>query len=203
MIPIRALFLLILCAGDPTLDRVLHEGRENPRVMEHLDHLVNRIGPRLTSSERLTKACEWARDQFALWGLDARLEEWGTFPVGFERGPSSARVTKPEAMELTIGTDAWMPGTNGPLSGPAVLAPTTDEELLAAKPKLKGAWVMSTSRGPEKYQVAYDEAGIAGIIRSAPKKLFHNPRLAVASFRAQMSAAAKSWKAWKCSPNFS
>jgi len=170
MILLRALILFLL-VGDPTLERVLREGRENSQVMAHLDHLTNTIGPRLTSSERLTKACEWAREQFASWGLDARLEEWGTFPVGFERGPWSARMTSPEALPLTIGTDAWMPGTNGPVSGKAVLAPTSDEELVALKPKLKGAWVMSTARGPEKYQVAYDEAGIAGMIRSAPKEL--------------------------------
>ena len=169
--PHALLLFLVLVQSDPTLDAVVREGRENPKVMEHLDHLVNKIGPRLTSSKRLTTACEWTRDQFASWGLEARLEEWGTFPVGFERGPWSAKMTKPETLDLTIGTEAWAPGTKGPTTGPAVLAPTSDEELVALKPKLKGAWVLSTSRGPEKYQVAYDDAGIAGIIRSAPKEL--------------------------------
>jgi carboxypeptidase Q len=163
--------LLVLVQADPVLDAVVREGREHPKVMEHLDHLTNTIGPRLTGSERLTKACEWARDQFASFGLDARLEEWGAFQVGFDRGPWSAKMTAPEPMNLTIGTEAWSPGTDGPVSAPAVLAPQTDEELVAAKPKLKGAWVISTTRGPEKYQVAYDEAGIAGLIRSAPKEL--------------------------------
>jgi carboxypeptidase Q len=165
------LLLLLAQAADPVPDAVIREGRENSRVMEHLDHLTNTIGPRLTGSTRLTTACEWTREQFASWGLDARLEEWGTFPVGFDRGPGSAKMTAPEAMNLTVGTDAWMPGTNGPQSGPARLAPTSDEELAAAKPGLKGAWVFSTARGPEKYQAAYDEAGIAGLIRSAPKDL--------------------------------
>ncbi|HEX7900025.1 MAG TPA: M20/M25/M40 family metallo-hydrolase [Planctomycetota bacterium] len=167
-----ALYLFVLLVqSDPTLDALIREGREHPKVMEHLDHLTNKIGPRLTSSERLTKACEWTRDQFAAWGLDARLEEWGTFQVGFDRGPWSAKMTAPEALDLTIGTEAWSPGTKGPVKGPAVLAPTSDEELLALKPKLKGAWLFSTARGPEKYQVAYDEAGIAGLIRSATKEL--------------------------------
>lgn len=165
------LLFLFLVQADATIDAVIREGRENPKVMEHLDHLVNTIGPRLTGSERLTKACEWTRDQFAAWGLEARIEEWGTFPVGFERGPWSAKMTKPEALDLTIGTDAWSPGTSGPVSGPAVLAPTSDDELLEMKPKLKGAWLFSTTRGPEKYQVAYDEAKIAGLVRSAPKEL--------------------------------
>ena len=55
--------------------------------MAHLDHLTNQIGPRLTGSERLTKACEWARDQFKSFGIEnARLEQWGKIDVGFDRG---------------------------------------------------------------------------------------------------------------------
>jgi carboxypeptidase Q len=165
------LLLLLVQAADPVPDAVIREGRENSRVMEHLDHLTNTIGPRLTGSTRLTAACEWTRGQFAAWGLEARLEEWGTYPVGFDRGPESATMTSPEEMALTIGTDAWTAGTNGPVSGAALLAPTSDEELAAVKAKLKGAWVVSTTRGPEKYQAAYDEAGIAGLVRSAPKDL--------------------------------
>ncbi len=169
----RALLLLLLFVprSDPVVEAVLREAREGSRVMEHLDHLTNRIGPRLTSSTRLTQACEWTRSEFEKWGLKARLEEWGTFPVGFDRGPWSARMTEPEELELSVGTNAWMPGTDGPVKGHAVLAPATDDELVKAKPSLKGAWVVSSARGPEKYQVAYDECGIAGIVRSAPREL--------------------------------
>lgn len=169
----RALLLLLFLAPqtDPVVDTVLREGKTHSEVMDHLDHLVNRIGPRLTSSEKLTRACEWTKAKFEAWGLKARLEEWGTFPVGFERGPWSAKMTAPEELHLTIGTPAWSPGTDGPVAGPAVLAPANDEELKAAKEKLKGAWVISTTRGPDRYQVAYDEAGIAGLIKSTPGEL--------------------------------
>ena len=165
------LLLLLLPQSEPVVEAVVREARDGSRVMEHLDHLTNKIGPRLTGSTRLTKACEWTKSEFEKWGLKARLEEWGTFPVGFDRGPWSAKITEPEELDLTIGTNAWMPGTNGPLKGRAVIAPTTDEELAKAKPGLKGAWVLSSARGPEKYQAAYDECGIAGIIRSALKDL--------------------------------
>src|SRR5262245_38461337 len=78
-------------AGDKEkaeVDRILSAAREESRVMEHLDHLSNRIGPRLTSSDGLTTACEWARDQFKSFGIEnARIEKWGEFPVGFNRGP--------------------------------------------------------------------------------------------------------------------
>jgi hypothetical protein len=106
-------------------------------------------------------------------GLKARLEEWGSFPVGFDRGPWSAKMVEPTAKDLTIGFNAWSAGTHGPVTGPAVLAPTTDEELTRVKEKLKGAWVVSSARGPEKYRVAYDEAGIAGVLRTGGTELIH------------------------------
>src|SRR5689334_21083156 len=172
---IRALLLLLLAvpASDPVVDAIVKEGKNNSQVMAYLDHLVNRIGPRLTSSTNLTKACEWTRSEFEKLGLQARLEEWGSFPVGFDRGPWSAKMVAPMAKDLTIGFNAWSAGTNGPVTGPAILAPETDEELVQLKEKLKGAWVISAARGPEKYKVAYDEAGIAGVVRTEGTELIH------------------------------
>src|SRR5205814_10590376 len=114
-------------------DSILKEGRSDNEVMEHLDHLTNKIGPPLTSSTNLTRACEWTRGQFESWGLKARMEEWGTFPIGFDRGPWSAKMTEPEEKELTIGFNAWTAGTNGPVTGPAILAPANEAELKEAK----------------------------------------------------------------------
>src|SRR6185436_10989984 len=171
---LRALLLLLLVpTSDPVVDAIVKEGRSNSQVMAYLDHLVNRIGPRLTSSTNLTKACEWTRSEFEKMGLKARLEESGAFAVGFDRGPWSARMIAPETKELTIGFNAWSAGTNGPVTGPAVLAPESDEQLSAMKEKLKGAWVISSARGPEKYRVAYDEAGVAGVLRTEGTELIH------------------------------
>lgn len=119
------------------------EGGEGSKVMAHLDHLVNRIGPRLTGSDNLTNACEWARDTFAAMGLEARIEQWGEFKVGFNRGPWWGRVTKPEAIELVCNTDAWTAGTRQPSRGPLRKAPRTTEELAAMKGQLAGAWLLN------------------------------------------------------------
>jgi carboxypeptidase Q len=170
----------LLLQTDPDLDALSKQERADSHVMEYLDHLTNKIGPRLTSSTRLTQACDWTKSEFEKLGLKARTEEWGTFAVGYDRGAWSAKMTAPEALDLTIGFNAWTAGTKGPVSGPAVLAPTTDEELVAVKEKLKGAWLISAARGPEKYKVAYEEAGIAGVIRTEGGELIHtdgNPRI--------------------------
>ena len=155
------------------VDKIIDEGRNRSEVMAHLDHLTNGIGPRLTSSDRLTRAGAWARHQFESWGLKSRLEQWGTYPVGFNRGPWSGSMVSPEEPELkdlTFVTMSWTPGTNGPVEGRAVMGPATEEELKAVEPNLKGAWVLSpgVSTGRElneKILAAYDKAGIAGLIR--------------------------------------
>jgi len=171
----RALLLLLflLPTSDPVVDAMIKEERENSRVMEYLHHLTEKIGPRLTSSTKLSQACEWARSEFEKMGLKARLEQWGSFPVGFDRGPWSAKMTAPELLPLTIGFNAWSAGTQGPVSGPAILAPTSDRELVSVKEKLKGAWVISSERESEQYRVAYDAAGIAGVIRTEGGELIH------------------------------
>lgn len=125
-----------------TIEEIVKIGREDSQVMDHLDQICNRIGPRLTSSEGLQVACEWAVEEFQAMGLDARLEEWGEFPVGFNRGPSSGRVLSPEPMTLEFGTDAWTAGTTGRQNGKAVLAPTSDEEWEAVGESLKDCWVL-------------------------------------------------------------
>lgn len=157
--------------ADPVVEAVIKEGRANPLVMAHLDHLVNKIGPRLTSSDRLTKAQEWAKEQFESWGLKARLEEWGSFPVGFNRGPWSGKMTEPEELDLTFITRSWSPGTKGPQAGPALLAPGSEEEFERLKPKMKGAWILtsgvSTPRAVnDRFLAACDEMGALGLIRS-------------------------------------
>lgn len=128
-------------------ERIRQEGLERSKVMAHLDHLVNRIGPRLTSSDNLTVACEWARDEFAAMGLDnPRLEQWGTMDVGFNRGPWWGRMVEPEELELVCATDAWSAGTRGPTRGPVMRAPTNDEELAAMASGWKGAWILGVPR---------------------------------------------------------
>lgn len=121
-----------------------------PQVTAILEHLVNDIGPRLTSSDNLTKACEWARDTFASYGLDARIEEWGSYPVGFNRGPWSGRVLRPESMELSFKTNAWTAGTEGKVKGPLLSKPSNLQAAETLGDKAKGAWFLSASSGGQR-----------------------------------------------------
>lgn len=140
-----------------TIDRIIDEGKNRSRVMAHLEHLTKKIGARLTGSAAAEKANRWCADQYNAWGLtNVQVEEWGTIPVRFDRGPSVGRIVSAAApddgsrgdagwktvRELEFTTSAWSPGTNGLVRGHVVAMPASEAEYTAAKESLKGAWVL-------------------------------------------------------------
>ena len=169
----------------PDVERIMSVGHEESQVMDHLDVLCNRIGPRLTGSDNLTNACEWVRDRFASFGINnAHLESWGEFPVGFNRGPWFGRVVEPEPRPLEFMTMAWSAGTKGTVRGKAVLAPKDQKELDEAKAKgtLAGSWLLlgrpSGASGPRPdpafRRALRKELGglkLAGIVAPSPSEL--------------------------------
>src|SRR5688572_17232896 len=129
--------------GDPeTIERILVEGKEHSQVWATLAHLSDDIGTRLTGSTRLTKANEWTHDEFQRFGLEAHLSQWGTVPVGFDRGPSHARMVAPSTREFEFTTDSYGAGTNGPLRAPVRALPTTMAELEEIGFDLEGCWIL-------------------------------------------------------------
>ena len=157
---------------DPAVvERIVHDGLEDSRVMDWLDELCHTIGPRLTGSVGLDAACSWARDEFAAMGLEVHLEPWSEMDWGFERGPSWGGMVAPEKVDLVFITRAWTVGTDGPVRGPVMVAPADDEALAAAGETLAGAWVLEPSvprdqRPSQEFRAArtelYESAGIAG-----------------------------------------
>ncbi|MBT3711388.1 MAG: hypothetical protein HOG19_18230, partial [Gammaproteobacteria bacterium] len=101
-----------LSPSDPVVDAIYSITDADLQVMDVLDELSNGIGPRLTSSKNLTEACNWAQGKFDSFGLsNSRLEQWGTFPVGFDRRLSVGAMTSPRKLELSFNTNSWTPGT--------------------------------------------------------------------------------------------
>jgi hypothetical protein len=164
-------------AGSATLDqqgaadRIATIGRNDSRVMEHLDYLTGRIGPRLAGSENHRTACEWARKRFAAFGLEnAHLEKCADVAVGFNRGRSAGFIRSPISKELHFSTPAWTPGTNGKSRATAVMLPDMPGELANVSASIEGRWVLWRPSGDlEKDAVfikSWDELSpdVAGVI---------------------------------------
>ncbi|MEM6996781.1 MAG: hypothetical protein AAF721_40135, partial [Myxococcota bacterium] len=156
--------------GDAVVQAIVRLGHTEPKVTEHVAYLTQDIGPRLTGSHRLMTAEQWCRDQFAAWGLDAKLEKWGDFPVGFDRGPWSGGMVSPEEIDYDFITPAWTPGVVGPLRGAATLYPKSLAEVKRRKAELGGAWVVRgrdlgiDRKVRDKIDAALDDLGIAGLV---------------------------------------
>lgn len=109
----------------------------------NLQHLADRIGPRLTGTPQLDQASHWTMDRFKELGLsNVHLEPW-TIANSWTRGPATGRILSPTPQRLTLEAAGWSPGTQGTLRGTVIgVAAEKVEDLLQYKGKLKGAIVV-------------------------------------------------------------
>jgi hypothetical protein len=130
--------------SDPIV-RIRDEGMNRSQVMQTLSYLSDVIGPRLTASPNMKRACNWTRDTLASWGLqNAHLEAWGPFGRGWSLKRFSAQVVEPQDIPLIAYPKAWSPATNGAVTGDVVFLDAKNEgDLEKYKGKLKGAIVLT------------------------------------------------------------
>ena len=138
--------------GDqPDLDalyRIKQEATTNSKVMETLSYLTDVHGPRLTNSPLMHQAADWAQQQMVSWGLaNVRTEKWGPFGRGWVNDHTSITMTTPQPFVIQGYPKAWTPGTNGEVTGKAVVVSIDDEQDFARyKGTLKGTFVLQSPR---------------------------------------------------------
>lgn len=120
--------------------------REDNRTMQHLDILCNRIGGRITGSDALENAEQWAVKCFEEWGLEVSIEKVGNMSVGFNRGGWWGRLYGEQNMTLHFATPSYTSGTKGPQRGHIVIEPRTQAEFDRMKGELRGAWVLVSGK---------------------------------------------------------
>lgn len=128
------------------IDRIIELGKTDNRTMHHLDVLTNRFGGRITGSDAFNNAAQWCASEFKKWGMEVIMDEAGTLPVGFDRGPWFGRLLSDNGMDLHFATPSYTSGTKGIERGPVLIEPKTFEEFNRMKGALKGAWVLISGR---------------------------------------------------------
>lgn len=126
-------------------DRLIGQAAHNSSIVPNLTYLSDEIGPRLTGSKNLNRACEWAAQKMKDYGLtEVRLEAW-TIPEGWERGPATARVVEPDTgVPVSIASLGWKHGTPGKITAEVVAIPVPSWTALQKyKGKLKGKIVLA------------------------------------------------------------
>lgn len=124
------------------IDKIIELGINDNRTMDHLDVLSNRIGGRIVGSDAYASATTWCASKFKEWGMEVILDEVGTVPVGFNRGPWFGRMLSEDGMILHFATPSYTAGTKGVQRGHVLMEPKSRMELENMKGKLKGAWVL-------------------------------------------------------------
>ncbi|MCH9685690.1 MAG: hypothetical protein K0V04_29935, partial [Deltaproteobacteria bacterium] len=158
--------------GDATVQALVRLGHTDNHVMDHLRHLTEDIGPRLTGSHALMDAERWCLGELTSWGLEARLERWGELAVGFDRGPWSGGMVSPERIDYDFITPAWTPGVLDAVPGPAVRYPKSVKDAKARRKSLEGAWVVQPReldlprKTREAIAAVLEDAGAAGVVRA-------------------------------------
>ena len=112
---------------------------QNSKVMDHVFQLTDVYGPRLTNSPGFFAAADWVVKQLKEWGIEGHQEKWGPFGQGWTYTHFSANLIEPQYAPLIGFPLAWSPGTNGPVTGEAMVANIAAEaDFDRYKGKLKG-----------------------------------------------------------------
>ena len=123
--------------------KIRREATNHSEVMQTLHLLTDVHGPRLTGSPQIKAASDWAVQQLTAWGLkNAHLEPWDFGHPGWTNERFSGFIVSPVKDTLTAEVVAWTPGTDGAVTGTAVLVTPPDrptqDQLTAWVGSVKG-----------------------------------------------------------------
>ena len=123
---------------------IREEGIKRSHVMEFASGLMDGIGARLTGSPNLKRANEWTRDQLTAMGcVNAHLEDWGEFGMGWQQLNAAVRMTAPDMAVLIAQAGPWSPSTGGTVSASATWVEVKEEkDFDKYKGKLSGKIVL-------------------------------------------------------------
>jgi hypothetical protein len=123
-------------------ERIIELGKTDNRTMHHLDIITNRFGGRLIGSDAYENAALWCASEFRKWGMEVIMDEAGSVPVGFDRGPWFGRMLSDNGMVLHFATPSYTSGTKGVQRGHVLIEPKSRDEFNRIKGALKGSWVL-------------------------------------------------------------
>lgn len=123
--------------------RIIDEIESGSELMPNLEYLSDLLGPRLTGSETLRRANEWAAQKLREYGaVNVHQEAW-TLGRSWTRGRAEAKIVKPAEHRLSVASYGWTVGTKGVIRGPVVYVNANKpQDLEPFKGKLQGALVI-------------------------------------------------------------
>ena len=137
------------------VNRIKAEAFEHSQVMDTLELLTDRYGPRLTASPEFKEAADWATGRLKEYGLEnVHQEQWGAFGRSWSLQKFALEMTQPRYSLLSAWPLAWTASTKGTVAGEAIFAPLAgsqsvgraeanlDQYIQKYKGKLRGKVVL-------------------------------------------------------------
>jgi len=117
------------------------------KVMDTAFYLTDVYGPRLTGSPGAKQAGDWAVKALSDWGLaNVHMENWAFAGSGWSCSRFVAMMKEPEFQPIIGFAQPWSHGTNGPVTGEAVMAVISSAaDLDQYKGKLKGKFLLTAT----------------------------------------------------------
>ena len=134
-----AIFALVLAipavAADSVdlavVNRIKAEAFDHSKVMDTLELLTDRYGPRLTASPEFKEAADWAAEQLKRYGLEnVHLERWGNFGRSWSLQKFALEMTQPRYSLLSAWPLAWSANTKGTVTGEPIFAPLAGSQAV-------------------------------------------------------------------------
>ena len=111
---------------DPVIEPMWAEGMEDSQAWAIGQAMLDSIGPRLTGTPAVDLANQWAETMLSGWGVDARVEEYGTWK-GWERGVTHVDLLEPRVRTLDAMLMAWSPASDGTVEGGVATFPDASD----------------------------------------------------------------------------
>ena len=157
-----------------TVARIKDEALQHSQVMETMSWLTDVYGPRLANSPNIRKAADWAQGQLTSWGMaNVKLESFTNFGRGWENVRLTFVAVSPQPFPIIAYPRAWSPGTDGPVSGDAVLVQLDSApDFEKYRGKLRGKFVLlgaprATPENAINAPMRYSDSSLASIAEPA------------------------------------
>ncbi|MEK6254866.1 MAG: M28 family peptidase, partial [Gemmatimonadales bacterium] len=157
---------------DAVIEAIWNEGTENSQAWTIGQAMLDSIGPRLTGTPAVDRANQWAQTVMSGWGLEARVENYGTWK-GWERGVTHVDLLEPRVRTLEATLMAWSPGTDGTAEGGVVTFPKAEDAagFDAWLPSVEGNFVaLAMPQHSCRPLASYEEHGTEAQVEAVREK---------------------------------
>lgn len=149
---------------------LINEIKARQEVVANVEYLADVIGARLTGSDRLVLAHDWAEAKLKGYGLTVLPREAYDFGKPWTRGTAKARLLTHNQVTLQVAQFAWSPATPGAVKGEVIAMDGDIDDMVAMIGKFKGKIVLMSGRPKPKGDIAEFRAKFMKVMRATQEE---------------------------------